>query len=80
MASVAVASRVYVFIAFPGSSTLQRARMEAALWGARARAKWFELGLALNLSEETLEVICRLTLSYVYYIASYESAPPINFC
>ena len=34
---------------------LQRARMEAALWGARA--KWFELGLALNLSEETLEVI-----------------------
>ncbi|XP_064385940.1 uncharacterized protein LOC135334611 isoform X5 [Halichondria panicea] len=37
------------------SSTLQRARMEAALWGARA--KWFELGLALNLSKETLEAI-----------------------
>ncbi len=29
--------------------------MEAALWDARA--KWFELGLALDLSEETLEVI-----------------------
>ncbi|XP_064385938.1 uncharacterized protein LOC135334611 isoform X3 [Halichondria panicea] len=39
------------------SSTLQRARMEAALWGARARAKWFELGLALDLSEETLKAI-----------------------
>ncbi len=37
------------FIAFPGL------HMEAALWGARA--KWFELGLALNLSKETLEVI-----------------------
>ncbi len=34
---------------------LQGARIEAALW--HARAKWFELGLALDLSEETLKVI-----------------------
>ena len=49
------------FTAPPGFSTLQGARMEAALWDARA--KWFELGLALNLSEKTLEVIDQCMLA-----------------
>ena len=38
--------------------------MEAALW--HVRTKWFELGLALDLSEDTLEVIYPQTWSYVF--------------